>query len=308
MPASTPLRGVIVPLATPFDRDGEIDEAAFRREVGFMIEKGVDGVVVGGSTGEGYALTDSEFLALVAAAIEAAAGRVPVVASVIADSTRAAVARATAAAALPIAALQVAPPHYIFAPDAAGQVAFYGAVAAAVPLPIIVYNVIPWDNVTAETAVAIMRATPSVIAVKQSDRDFGAYAALVEAVGADRVFAAIDGGLMSCYELGAAGSIAAIATAAPAASVRLWQAVRQRDRQRALALHRALLGLWATLSAPNLPARVKAALALQGLPSGFPRAPMAAAGAAETDAIAAALGRLEATLSGSGTTGLDRIA
>jgi len=53
---------------------------------------------------------------------------------------------------------------------------------------------------------------------------------------------------------------------------------------------------------------VKAALALQGLPSGFPRAPMAAAGAAETDAIAAALGRLEATLSGSGTTGLDRIA
>ena len=304
MPASTHLRGVIVPLATPFDRTGEIDEAAFRREVSFMIERGVDGVVVGGSTGEGYALTDAEFADLVEVAVDAAAGRVPVVASVIADSTRAAVSRATAAAAHPIAALQVAPPHYIFAPDAAGQVEFYRAIGDAVPLPVIVYNVIPWANVTAETAIAIMRAAPSVVAIKQSDRDFGAYAALVEAVGADRVFAAIDAGLLSCYELGAAGSIAAIAPAAPEANVRLWQAVRQRDRLRCHAIHRGLLALWATLAAPNLPARVKAALTVQGVAAGFPRSPMAPATAAETAAIADALADLKGILAGS----LERIA
>ncbi|SDB59003.1 dihydrodipicolinate synthase family protein [Bauldia litoralis] len=303
MSASAALRGVLIPLTTPFCPDGEIDEKAFREQIAFMTANGVDGVVVGGSTGEGYALSGKELMALVAVALDTAAGRIPVVVSIMADSTRAAVARARAISGLPVTALQIAPPHYIFSPQPEGQADFYGAIAGAVALPIIIYNVIPWDYVTPATAARIMQRTPSVTAVKQSDTDLGAYATLVETVGAERVFAAIDAGLMSCYELGAAGSIAAISTAAPRAAVALWRAVQEGDRARATSLHKGLVGLWAALSSPNLPARVKAALALQGVEAGVPRSPMAAPSDAEVAAIAealSALSRCEESIPGAG--------
>ena len=308
MSAPAAPRGVHIPLTTPFLPDGEIDVSAFRDQIEFMIASGVDGVVVGGSTGEGYALAGEELIGLVAAALDTASGRIPVIASIITDSTRAAVDRALALAELSIAALQVAPPHYIFSPDAAGQTAFYGAIGAAVDLPIIIYNVIPWDYVTPATAAEIMRRTPTVVAMKQSDTDLGAYATLVETIGADRVFAAIDAGLMSCYELGAAGSIAAICTAAPRASAALWHAVEDGDRARGAALHKRLVALWATLSAPNLPARVKAALSLQGVAAGLPRSPMASPTAEQVAAIAAALSALARLEEETAIVGLQKIA
>lgn len=308
MSASAAHRGVLIPLTTPFRPDGEIDDQAFREQIAFMIANGVDGVVVGGSTGEGYALSGKELMTLVAAALDSAGGRIPVIVSIMADSTRDAVARARAISGLPVAALQVAPPHYIFNPDPEGQAAFYGAIAGSVSLPIIIYNVIPWDYVTPATAARIMQRTPSVIAVKQSDTDLGAYATLVETVGSERVFAAIDAGLMSCYDLGAAGSIAAICTAAPRAGVALWRAVQEGDRARATALHKGLVGLWAALSGRNLPARVKAALALQGVEAGVPRSPMAVPSDEEVAAIAAALSALARCEEGIEGAGFQKIA
>ena len=295
MPASVPLSGVILPLTTPF-RNGEIDEPAFRAQVEWAIGEGGHGVVVGGSTGEGYALDEEELFALARAACEVADGRIPVLASIIVDSTRAALRRADRLARLPLAGLQSAPPHYIFQPSRESLLGFYRDLAQATPLPVIIYNVVPWCQVDARLAGEIMAAAPGVAAIKQSEKDFGAYASLVEAVGPDRVFAAIDGGLMSCYELGAAGSIAAIASAAPRASVALWNSVQAGDRQHARRLHTGLLKLWDALAAPNLPARVKAAQAAAGLALSEPRAPMSPAGGEVSRALDEALRRLDAIM------------
>jgi 4-hydroxy-tetrahydrodipicolinate synthase len=292
MSAQRVLQGVIIPLTTPFDADGEIDEKAFQAQIEWMISQGVHGVVVGGSTGEGYALAKKELIHLVRLALDVTQTRIPVLASIIADSTRDAVSRARALRDLPVAALQVAPPHYIFSPSDEGLIAFYTAVAEASATPVIVYNVVSWANVDASLAVRIMEAASGVIAIKQSDKNFPAYVNLVGAIGSQRVFAAIDNGLMSCYDLGAAGSIAAIASAAPAANVRLWNAVRAGRRDEALALHGKLATLWATLTAPNLPARVKAAQMLQGIPHNYPRSPMDAAGDGERERIRQALASL----------------
>ncbi len=191
-----------------------------------------------------------------------------------------------------LAALQVAPPHYIFAPSEAGLIQFYKSLATASAFPIFIYNVIPWATVSPSLAAQIMREVPRVTAIKQSGTDFGVYADLIRNVGAERVFAAIDGALMSCYELGAIGSIAAIASATPNASVRLWNAVAAGQRDEAMRLHRKLLEVWVTLAGPNLPAKVKAAQELQGVPAGRPRAPMAPASTAERDRIAKALAGL----------------
>jgi 4-hydroxy-tetrahydrodipicolinate synthase len=285
-------RGVIVPLTTPFAEDESVDLEAFSRQIEWMLAEGVHGVVVGGSTGEGFALDEDEVLALTRRALEVVRGRVPVMTSIMADSTRAAVRRARRLAELPISGLQVAPPHYIFSPDDDGLLDFYRQIGAATPLPIVIYNVISWANVSPATAARIMAEVPSVQAVKQSDKDLGTFADLVLAVGPERVFGAIDGSLMSCYDLGVAGSIAAIASAAPGASVKLWEAVSSGRREDALALNRKLGLLWQQLASSNLPARVKAAQASQGLSSGLARSPMAQPRREVRDAIGAALAEL----------------
>lgn len=288
------LGGVIVPLTTPFAADESIDFKAFSRQIEWMLAEGVDGVVVGGSTGEGFALDEEEVFALSRRALDVVAGRVPVMTSIMADSTRAAVRRARHLAELPLAGLQVAPPHYIFAPGDDGLVEFYRHVSDAAGRPIVIYNVISWANVRPDLAVRIMDSVPQVRAVKQSDKDLGSFANLVLAVGGGRVFGAIDGSLMSCYDLGAAGSIAAIASATPRANVSLWQALRGGRREQAKEINRELCNLWNALSASNLPARVKATQTLQGVSAGLPRSPMAATPAEIESAIGAALERLDA--------------
>ena len=86
--------GIAPPVITPFDSNEELDEAALRRDVRFLIEKaGVHGLAVGGSTGEGHTLSTQELRTSVAAAIEEAHGRVPIIAGIIADSTRQAIER-----------------------------------------------------------------------------------------------------------------------------------------------------------------------------------------------------------------------
>jgi dihydrodipicolinate synthase/N-acetylneuraminate lyase len=286
------LKGVIVPLTTPFDAEGEVDGRAFRAQIEWMLAEGVDGIVVGGSTGEGFALDEGEVVELARIALDVTAGRVPVMASILADCTRTAVRRAGQLAGLPLAALQVAPPHYIFAPSDDGLLSFYRDVAAATRLPIVIYNVISWANVRPAVATRILDRVPSVVAVKQSDKDLGTFADLTRAIGAERVFGAIDGSLMSCYDLKAAGSIAAIASAIPSVNLALWRAVACGERDRALRLNTGLGELWELLSAQNLPARVKAAQTAQGIAAGLPRAPMEAVSADQAERIAAVIGKI----------------
>jgi 4-hydroxy-tetrahydrodipicolinate synthase len=292
MTANIPLEGVLVPVTTPFLDNEEINKKAFVDQLEWMVAQGVHGIVVGGSTGEGYALDDDEFAELVALATNTIGPRLPVVASVIADSTRSALRRVARLAGENLAALQIAPPHYIFSPSEQGFIHFYRDLADASPVPIIIYNVISWAKISPALARDVMHAVPNVIAIKQSGTDFQVYVDLVRNVGADRVFAANDGALMSCYDLGAAGSIAAITTAAPKANVMLWNAVKNGQHQEAMGWHEKLLELWSSLAGSNLPARVKAAQSLQGIAAGRPRGPMVGVTDAERARISSALARL----------------
>ena len=103
------LGGVIPPATTPFTRGGDIDPRAMEEQVNWLIGQGVHGIAAGGSTGEGHTLDVDEFRAIVEIALDTAAGRVPVVAGIIVDSTRDAVRRGRAIADLDVAALQVTP-------------------------------------------------------------------------------------------------------------------------------------------------------------------------------------------------------
>ncbi|MCS7265122.1 MAG: dihydrodipicolinate synthase family protein [Armatimonadetes bacterium] len=277
------LYGIIPPLVTPFDDRDEIDEDGLRAEVQFMLNCGVHGLAVCGSTGEGYTLLPDETRRIVEIAIDEVRNyasrvghpQVPIIVGIIANSTRQALQHAISVRDLPVAALMVTPPHYLFTPSEAEMFAYFRAISEETGLPVIVYNVVPWAYLSADALVRLMTETNKVIGVKQSAGDLHALAWLLANLPEGKfVLTAVDDLLYPSFLLGAHGAIAGICTAAPKLSVQLWDAVKSGEHDLALNCHLKLLNLWRFLNAPNFPARVKAALILQGVPVGQPRRPL----------------------------------
>jgi 4-hydroxy-tetrahydrodipicolinate synthase len=272
------LTGIIPPLVTPFDKSGRIDEGAMREQVHFMLDKGVHGICVGGSTGEGHTLSLEESRRLVEIATEEVKGKVPVVVGIIANSTYELIERAKAVRPYNPAAIQATPTYYIFNPDDDGNVGHFKALAEAVDTPIIIYNVIRWNILPADLLVRIMKEVPSVIGVKQSAGEIKLLAdLLLKAPQGKLIISAQDALLYPTFAIGAHGSIAAIPTAVPTAALALWNATQAGDHEIGLGLHNRLLPLWNSIVGPTCPSMVKYSLSLQGCPVGLPRAPMRAA-------------------------------
>jgi 4-hydroxy-tetrahydrodipicolinate synthase len=279
-------------MTTPFGRDGEIDLKLIAAQIKWMISAGVHGVAAGGSTGEGHTLDHEEYRDLIAATVEAAKGRIPVIAGIIVDSTRDAIRRGKLVRDMKVAALQVTPVHYLFKPDDEAMVAHFRSMADETGMPIIIYNVVPWSYLSPALLTRIMNEVPLVIGVKQSAGDLKLVADLLLTADPNHlILSAVDALLYPSFALGAHGSIAAILTAAPRACTELWNAVQAGDHGRALQLHRKLLPLWNAIVGDNLPACTKFAQTLQGCEAGLPRAPMPPASPRRQDAIAAAPAR-----------------
>lgn len=269
------LHGIIPPMVTPFDERDGVDEKGLRAETQFMLKAGVHGLAVCGSTGEGHTLSPDETRRIAEIVIEEINGRIPIVVGVITNSTCQAVRYGKAIRDLPVAALMVTPPHYLFTPSQTELFTYFRTIADETGLPVLIYNVVPWAYLTAEALARLMEETPSVIGVKQSAGDMHTLAWLLANLPEGKVvLTAIDDLLYPSFLLGAHGAIAGLCTAAPKLSVALWEAVQRNDHTAALELHRKLLTIWQALHAPNFPARVKAMLIAQGIPVGRPRRPL----------------------------------
>ena len=257
--------GVHTALVTPF-RDGAVDEAALRELVERQIAAGVDGLVPCGSTGESATLSTAEHCRVVEVVVEAAAGRVPVLAGAGSNSTREAIEltlhakRAGAAGALLIS------PYYN-KPTQEGIVAHYGAIAREADLPLLVYNI------PGRTASNILPATlarlaklEQVVGVKEACGDLGQIAEVIAACPDD--FAVLSGDdvlTLPLMAIGGRGVICTTSNVAPAEMVELVAAARRGDWTRARALHYQLLPLFGALFCETNPIPVKAAVAMQGL-------------------------------------------
>jgi 4-hydroxy-tetrahydrodipicolinate synthase len=162
------LRGCGTALVTPFTSSGTVDEAAFRALVDWQIEEGIHFLVPCGSTGEAATLTDEEHLRVVRLAAEQAAGRVPVVGGVNGNDTRATVEQAKAVADQgPSHVMVVGPPYN--RPPQRGFVAHFTAVADAVDVPVVVYNVPgrTGSNILSRTTLQLAQH-PNICGVKEA--------------------------------------------------------------------------------------------------------------------------------------------
>lgn len=288
------IQGIVPPLITPFDTANEIDENSLRAVVRFMISQGVHGLVAGGSSGEGFALEMDELRRIVDISAQEAQGRIPLVAGVIANSTRGTIRRIRALEGLDVSALQVTPAHYIYKTDDASMIRHFQEIADATDIPILIYNVIPWNYLSPSLILRIMREIPGVVGVKQSAGDLKALAdLLIAARPQDRIYAAVDSLLYPCMALGAHGVISMLTSTAPGACVSLWNAVRRGDHDYALALHQRLLRLWNAMYADNRVALAKFTLSLQGVPTGHTLRPIPPASPAQQQAISEAWEKLQ---------------
>lgn len=133
-------QGTFTALVTPFSKDGSFDEITFRKLIDRQIENGVDGIVPCGTTGESPTLSEQEHMRVIEVAVEQAAGRVKVIAGTGSNSTKEAVERTIKAEKLGVdGSLQIAP--YYNKPSERGFYEHFKAIADAVVIPIIIYNV-----------------------------------------------------------------------------------------------------------------------------------------------------------------------
>ena len=292
--AGTPvLTGIIPPLTMPFDRKGEIVYSALAEQIDLAVEKGVSGVVVGGSTGEGHTLDRDEFAKAMEASHVAMKGRRALLAGLIVNSTREAITRLRMLKGLTIDAVQITPVHYLFKPDDDHNIAHFREIHAEIGLPILIYNVIPWNYLSVELMLRIMSEVPGVVGMKQSSGDLKSVSDLLGAMKPENVvLSGVDALLYPAFALGVHGAISALTAAVPGVCVKLWKLVKADDHKAALELHRRLAGLWNALTHDNLPACVKYIQHRQGLGLHEPRAPMQRVSAAQKTAIDEALAGL----------------
>lgn len=288
------LKGIISPFTTPFTESGEIDLDLVPAQVEWLLENGVHGLAAGGSTGEGHALNRDEYQALMAKTAEAVGGRVPLVAGIIANSTAEVAIRGKSVKELGVAALQITPPSYLFKPDDDAMVRHFKEIHAECDVPILIYNVVPWCYLSPDLLLRIMDEVPGVLGVKQSAGDMKLFADLVRRAKPENlIFSAVDAMLYSSYTLGAPGAIAAILTAAPGPSVKLWNAVIDEDWDTARDLHERLMPVWDAIGVDNMPSLCKYAQQLQGVDAGYARRPTSPATDEQKRQVRAALENLD---------------
>jgi len=276
-----PFLGTAPALVTPFDADGGIDEAAYRRLLDHVIAggpayAGVEAVVVLGTTGENPTVTHDERRRLVDLTLEHVDGRVPVVVGAGTNDTAQSVVLSKEAADAGADALLVVQPYYN-KPTPAGFLAHCAEIAAATECPIILYNVPGRTgyNVPAEGTLRIAEELPSVVAVKEASGNLNQIADIIaHRPDGFAVYSGDDDLTLPMLALGADGLISVVANALPGQIAELVRLGLAGSFDSARALHFALLdAMRAAFVEPN-PVPIKAALAAMGLMDARVRLPL----------------------------------
>ncbi len=252
--------GSIPALVTPF-RDGAFDAPTFARLVDWQVGEGTSALVPCGTTGESPTLGFDEHYRVIDCCIEAAAGRVPVIAGCGSNDTATAIRHMRHAQAAGAAAALVVAPYYN-RPSQDGIVAHYRALADASDLPIVVYNV-PGRTVTDIMAETMCRLAeiPSIVAIKDASGDLARVT--VHRSGAGAGFCQLSGNddlWLPHAAMGGVGCISVTANVAPRLCADFAAACAAGDWPRALALHDRLFGLHKAMFADTSPGPAKYAL------------------------------------------------
>lgn len=269
------IQGSIPALITPL-RGGKVDYAAFQAHVARQAAAGTHGFVPTGTTGESPTLTDEEHARVVAACVEAAAGR-PVIAGCGSASTEHALALMRSAKAARADAALVVTPYYN-RPSQDGLFAHYKALSDADVLPIILYNVPVRTGVDMlPETVARVAKLKNVVGIKDASRDLGRVAKHRELCGDDFILlSGEDDTAVAFNAMGGTGCISVTANVAPAQCAQMQEACLAGDYAKARAINLRLADLHKAMFCEPSPAASKYGASLLGEMNAEPRMPMQA--------------------------------
>lgn len=267
--------GVFTALVTPFVENGGIDEAALRRLVDFQIEGKIDGLVPVGTTGESPTLSEQETEEVIRIVVEQARGRVAVIAGSGSNCTEKAIHLTRRAKELGAdASLQVAP--YYNKPTGEGFLRHFTAIAEAVDIPLIIYNIPGRTGKNIENPTMLQLAKhKNIVAVKEAS---GNIAQMMELIAeAPRGFAVLSGDdnlTLPLMVLGGKGIISVASNLVPERMRQFVHAALAGEWEKARERHYRLLPLFKAIFIETNPIPIKAAMAMKGLLKETYRLPM----------------------------------
>lgn len=286
------LEGVICPVVTPFNKRGDIDEGFFRENLSMLSGIGLAGVLVAGSTGEAPYLTEGERLRLVELARGIVKAPELLLVGTGLESTSATVKLSRESVARGADALMVITPSY-FKPqmDSAALVAHYGAVAASVKKPVLVYYIPQYTGLQLDLATIVkLSRLPNIVGLKESSGSLEFVRSILKKVRPE--FRVLVGAVSILYDAlcaGAVGGVLGQAHFAPSLCVGLYEAYLHDRTKEARELQQRLLPLAQNVAAPYGVPGIKAALDVFGGHGGTPRPPLLPVSAKVKKQIAAAI-------------------
>jgi len=270
------LMGCGTALITPFRRDGGVDEPALHALVNWQIESGIDFLVPCGTTGEASTLTEAEWLRVVEVVCATTAGRVPVFAGCTHNATHEAVAKAKKLARVHgLTGILTANPYYN-RPGQEGQYLHFKAIAEAVDLPVLLYNIPSRTGANMEPATLLRLAEiGNIIGVKESSGNLTQITELITAAPRNfKVIAGDDGLALPILALGGVGLISVASNVIPGQMARMVQAALENDWAGARRINRQFFRLMQAHFWEASPAPVKAVMAMIGRGEDVLRLPM----------------------------------
>ena len=269
------IAGSMVALVTPMDAQGRLDWDALRKLVDFHLQEGTNAIVAVGTTGESATLDVNEHIEVIRHVVKQVAGRIPVIAGTGANSTREAIELTTNAKAAGADACLLVTPYYN-KPTQEGLYQHFKAIAEAVDIPQILYNVPGRTACDMLPATVIRLSTvPNIIGIKEATGDLTRVPAILAGVSSDfLVYSGDDATAVELILLGGKGNISVTANVAPRDMSDLCAAAMRGDADTARALHEKLMPLNKTLFIESNPIPVKWALHEMGMMSDGIRLPL----------------------------------
>ncbi len=282
--------GSNVALVTPF-RNGKVDEAKLRELVELHVAGGTDGIVPCGTTGESPTLSHDEHRRVVEIVIEAARGRLPVIAGTGSNSTAEAIELTRHAERAGAQAALVVNPYYN-KPTQEGLYRHFRAVAEATALPIFVYNIQGRTAVNVETATLarLARDCKNIVGVKEASGSLDQMSQVIAACGPDFIVLSGDDNLtLPLMAVGGKGVISVIANIVPRETADMVHAALEGDFKRARDLHYRLFPLARAAFMETNPIPIKEAMAMAGMIEPDFRLPMCRMSEANRERLRAVL-------------------
>ncbi len=273
---TTPIRGAGVALVTPFDSNGNVDYPALKRVTEFTVSKGIDFLVVLGTTAETPTLDKNEKLEIVRLILETNNGRKPVVLGIGGNDTRAVVRLIEEQSFNGISYLLNVTPYYN-KPTQAGLYRHYEAIAGASPVPVILYNVPGRTgcNISADTTLRLAADFKNIVATKEASGNFDQIMAILrDRPKGFKVLSGDDALTLPMIALGAEGVISVVANACPDRMSSMVAAMDRNDPELARKLHYEMLELIQLIFAEGSPAGIKSALKNMGICEDYVRLPL----------------------------------